>query len=141
MTSRRNRVGQWLPIVAGGVAILAIALVIGTEVAGLASQRSSVEDQRNRMLIVFFAYLVLLFAIRAVLNRMPARSVAANPTAQKFKIAIAAIGVGGAGFIVMAVIGFVLGGAEMLTAMMTRMLLIVPAIALAVSPLIKRSLK
>jgi hypothetical protein len=41
----------------------------------------------------------------------------------------------------MAVIGFVLGGAEMLTAMMARMLLIVPAIALAVSPLIKRSLK
>jgi hypothetical protein len=95
MTSRQNRVGQWLPIVAGGVALLAIALVIGTEVAGLASQRSSVEDQRNRMLIVFFAYLVLLFAIRAVLKRMPARSVAANPTTQKLKIAIAAAGVGG----------------------------------------------
>ena len=98
-----------------------------------------VDAHQMRVYFFFAGYLILLFALRALVkSRRRERS--ALCAARITKLALASVGVSGAVFIAAVVVALILGGAEAVSAVMSKMIYAVPAIAIVLIPFINKRL-
>jgi predicted membrane channel-forming protein YqfA (hemolysin III family) len=120
------------------VIVVTLAFIVGTVITSfdLSTPRSE-QWQSVRMYLVFAAYLLMLLAVRHYLKQE------VQPRSSKrwlriLKLTVASISVGGVAYVLGVVLSLFLGGADSVGPMMIPLLSAVPAVAIAVLPLLSK---